>query len=261
MQQRRLRLGDILDDYCPRERRITNHAVVAKIDDEVRQTRCLTCDTEHEYRQGKAPTLRKKKKDNVSAAYREVLAEVTKGVPGVAPAEPEPGSAAEEASPDAGAAAPSEAPEVVVEAAPEPAALAPGPAAPAIELAASAEAAPADAREPGRAEPASGAEGPEVEEGRVHRRLIRATLPRPDNQPVTRPIPQFTMRQPTARAAKFRPSPGRGPRPAAGARVGVAGAGRGFPTRGGAPHTGRTVRADVQRSRGAHPPRGKKHSK
>ena len=32
MQQRRLRLGDILDDYCPRERRITNHAVVAMID-------------------------------------------------------------------------------------------------------------------------------------------------------------------------------------------------------------------------------------
>jgi hypothetical protein len=24
MQQRQLRLGDILDDYCPRERRLTN---------------------------------------------------------------------------------------------------------------------------------------------------------------------------------------------------------------------------------------------
>ena len=43
MQQRRLRLGDILDDYCPRERRITNHAVVAMIDDQVKQTRCTTC--------------------------------------------------------------------------------------------------------------------------------------------------------------------------------------------------------------------------
>ena len=29
MEQRRLRLGDILDDYCPRERRVTNHAIVA----------------------------------------------------------------------------------------------------------------------------------------------------------------------------------------------------------------------------------------
>lgn len=48
MQQRRLRLGDILDDYCPRERRITNHVVVAMIEDDVRQTRCTTCDADHE---------------------------------------------------------------------------------------------------------------------------------------------------------------------------------------------------------------------
>jgi hypothetical protein len=43
MQQRQLRLGDILDDYCPRERRLTNHAIVAMIGDEVKQTRCTTC--------------------------------------------------------------------------------------------------------------------------------------------------------------------------------------------------------------------------
>ena len=28
MEQRPLRLGDIVDDYCPRERRISNHAIV-----------------------------------------------------------------------------------------------------------------------------------------------------------------------------------------------------------------------------------------
>ena len=33
MQQRQPRLGDILDDYCPRERRLTNHAVVASVVD------------------------------------------------------------------------------------------------------------------------------------------------------------------------------------------------------------------------------------
>ena len=33
MEQRRLRLGDILDDYCPRERRVTNHAVVAMVEE------------------------------------------------------------------------------------------------------------------------------------------------------------------------------------------------------------------------------------
>src|SRR5512138_13197 len=61
MQQRRVRLGDILDDYCPRERRITNHAVVAMIEDEVKQTRCTTCDAEHEYKQAKVPVTRRKK--------------------------------------------------------------------------------------------------------------------------------------------------------------------------------------------------------
>jgi hypothetical protein len=60
MQQRRVRLGDVLDDYCPRERRITNHAVVAMIEDEVKQTRCTTCDAEHEYKNAKAPPPRRK---------------------------------------------------------------------------------------------------------------------------------------------------------------------------------------------------------
>ncbi len=60
MQQRRLRLGDILDDYCPRERRITNHAVVAMIEDQVKQTRCTTCDADHEYKQARVPVRRKK---------------------------------------------------------------------------------------------------------------------------------------------------------------------------------------------------------
>src|SRR6188474_535647 len=61
MQQRRLRLGDILDDYCPRERRITNHAVVAMIEDTVKQTRCTTCDAEHEYKHAKVPAARRRK--------------------------------------------------------------------------------------------------------------------------------------------------------------------------------------------------------
>ena len=60
MQQRRPRLGDILDDYCPRERRITNHAVVAMIEDTVKQTRCTTCDADHEYKQAKVPAARRK---------------------------------------------------------------------------------------------------------------------------------------------------------------------------------------------------------
>ena len=50
MQQRQLRLGDILDDYCPRERRLANHTIVAMVGNEVRLTRCTTCDTEHPYK-------------------------------------------------------------------------------------------------------------------------------------------------------------------------------------------------------------------
>src|SRR5436190_14046362 len=75
MEQRTLRLGDILDDYCPRERRVTNHAVVAMIEQDVKQTRCTTCDTEHVYKGGKAP--RRKKPESTGALYKEVLAGIT----------------------------------------------------------------------------------------------------------------------------------------------------------------------------------------
>src|SRR5438132_7986805 len=78
MQQRRLRLGDILDDYCPRERRITNHAIVAMIDDEVKQTRCTTCDADHEYKQARVPAQRKKKA-GVSALDGQTLEDVPRG--------------------------------------------------------------------------------------------------------------------------------------------------------------------------------------
>jgi len=75
MQQRQLRLGDILDDYCPRERRLANHTIVAMVGADIRLTRCTTCDTEHPYKGGKAPRLRKKKTP-VQAAYDEVLESV-----------------------------------------------------------------------------------------------------------------------------------------------------------------------------------------
>ena len=72
MQQRQLRLGDILDDYCPRERRVTNHAVVAMIGDDVKQTRCTTCDAEHEYKHAKVPPQRRKK-EAPAVLYQQVL--------------------------------------------------------------------------------------------------------------------------------------------------------------------------------------------
>src|ERR1043166_5968539 len=71
MQQRQLRLGDTLDDYCPRERRVTNHAVVAMVGDEVKQTRCTTCDAEHEFKHAKIP--RQRRKNESSAAIHAPL--------------------------------------------------------------------------------------------------------------------------------------------------------------------------------------------
>src|SRR5712671_6268042 len=79
MQQRQLRLGDILDDYCPRERRVTNHAVVAMIGEDVKQTRCTTCDADHEYKHAKVPRQRRKT-ETPAALYSQVVANGPKRV-------------------------------------------------------------------------------------------------------------------------------------------------------------------------------------
>src|ERR1700682_5340693 len=79
MQQRQPRLGDILDDYCPRERRVTNHAVVAMVGDDVKQTRCATCDAEHEYKHARLPRQRRKS-DSQAALYAQVAAGAPKRV-------------------------------------------------------------------------------------------------------------------------------------------------------------------------------------
>jgi hypothetical protein len=181
MQQRQLRLGDILDDYCPRERRVTNHAVVAMIGDDVKQTRCTTCDAEHEYKHAKVPRQRKKG-DTPAALTSQILAGAPKRV-----AHDEPPS---EHHDDA---APDEAPDEAID---------PQPAADEVRAAEL----PHDVE-------AEGHEGhePEKDEGPIHRRLIRASLPRPDGQqPPQRPIPEFTIRQPGGRQNRFRPRHGGG---------------------------------------------------
>ena len=60
MQDRRYRPGDVLDDYCPRERRITDHAIVAMVDETIQRTRCGSCDAEHEFKEAKVPAPRRK---------------------------------------------------------------------------------------------------------------------------------------------------------------------------------------------------------
>jgi hypothetical protein len=202
MQQRQLRLGDILDDYCPRERRITNHAVVAMVGEEIKQTRCTTCDSDHEYKHAKVPATRKKK-DTMSAAFSEVLASVQQDAPiGVMrPAEPtqeKPTLRLDEPQvPDSSPVPPAETP-----------------ARPAETLAPPAETLPP--------EPAPDSGAPQEpalrDEGPVHRRLIRATLPRTADTPATRPVPQFTMHEPTSRGGRFRSKGGHRPPQGGGAK-------------------------------------------
>jgi hypothetical protein len=190
MQQRQLRLGDILDDYCPRERRVTNHAVVAMIGADVKQTRCTTCDAEHEYKHAKVP--RQRRKPDSPAALIAQGAATPKRVPHE-----------QEASQDSLEPETIEQPaemEIAVQEAPteEPSALAAG------------EASANDADDTSDAE-SSGNEPGTEEEGPVHRPLIRATLPRVGGQPpAPRPAPEFTIRQPGGRQNRFRQRHGGG---------------------------------------------------
>jgi hypothetical protein len=170
MQQRRVRLGDILDDYCPRERRITNHAVVAMIEDEVKQTRCTTCDADHEYKQAKVPAPRRKKPEASLVAGTEGAAFARPPV-----SDPEPPVIDDEVLSteplDVLDATPAETASDVAQASEEPA---PGDV-------------PGDISEPETRE--------DSDEWPVHRPLIRATLPRPEGQAPERKAPDFTIRQ------------------------------------------------------------------
>jgi translation initiation factor IF-2 len=185
MEQRRLRLGDILDDYCPRERRLTNHAVVAMIEEDVKQTRCTTCDAEHVYKGGKVP--RRRKKETPAALYKEVLAGMPEadGSPVLAT-----GHLADTA-PAASADEPLESTELKV-----PSPLHPVPAAVPSSAPRHArdEAAEKPVPEPVDAVPVEPAVI-EIEEGPVHRPLIRAQLPRIEGHKEERRLPEFTIRQ------------------------------------------------------------------
>jgi hypothetical protein len=166
MEQRPLRLGDVVDDYCPRERRITNHAIVAVVGELIKQTRCSTCDTEHVYKEAKVP--RRKKAE--PSAYDQVLGELTAG-------QRRTDRPVDEA---AVAATPPEPPA-------QPAPPAPAPEAP-VARAAAIEDQTDDEPQPDMLQ------GPDG--WLSNRRLIRATLPKIDGElPPARPIPEFTMHQ------------------------------------------------------------------
>jgi hypothetical protein len=82
--QRSVRLGDVVDDYCSRCRLLMNHGVVGMVGVEIRKVRCNTCLSEHVFRHGKLPARRRNATD-------KLFAEVLKGIkPDAVPVPQEP---------------------------------------------------------------------------------------------------------------------------------------------------------------------------
>jgi hypothetical protein len=79
------RLGDDIDDFCIRCKRVTNHSVVSVVNSEPAKVRCRTCHADHDFRREQPPPP--KVDPRKAAAFQEVLAKVD---PGAAAAETPP---------------------------------------------------------------------------------------------------------------------------------------------------------------------------
>ncbi len=69
-----LRLGDEIDDYCVKCRRVTNHAVVSLVNGKPAKVRCRTCYSDHDFRDCKVPPSKKDLKK--AQLFNEVLASI-----------------------------------------------------------------------------------------------------------------------------------------------------------------------------------------
>ena len=87
------RLGDIIDDYCVRCKRIMNHAVVSVMNAAPAKVRCRTCHSDHDYRHEQAPPP--KVDPRKAALFNEVLKKVNPDDAAAAEVEPEAAVAAE----------------------------------------------------------------------------------------------------------------------------------------------------------------------
>ena len=52
---REIRLGDDIDDYCVRCKRVMNHNVVSVLDGKPAKVRCRTCHSDHDFRNEQPP--------------------------------------------------------------------------------------------------------------------------------------------------------------------------------------------------------------
>ena len=85
MMERPLRLGDVVEDYCPRCRLLLNHDVASLSGTQIAKTTCRTCFDTHDYRHGELPRRRPKKQVETQKLMDQVLA----GLP-MPPAAPPP---------------------------------------------------------------------------------------------------------------------------------------------------------------------------
>ena len=81
----RARLGDDVDDFCVKCKRVMNHAVVSLLNDEPAKVRCKTCHSDHDYRHEQAPPP--KVDPRKAALFNQVLENVTVASGGAAVAE------------------------------------------------------------------------------------------------------------------------------------------------------------------------------
>jgi hypothetical protein len=72
---RDIRLGDDIDDFCVRCKRVMNHAVVSVLGGAPAKVRCRTCHSDHDYRHEQAPPP--KVDARKAALFQEVLKKVS----------------------------------------------------------------------------------------------------------------------------------------------------------------------------------------
>jgi hypothetical protein len=82
------RLGDVIDDYCPRCKLLLNHAVASLVEGTVVKVVCQTCHSEHPFKNAVVPP--KKKSGPRATLLDQVLAKVAPADAVEAPAEKPP---------------------------------------------------------------------------------------------------------------------------------------------------------------------------
>src|SRR5579871_225510 len=68
---RDIRLGDDIDDFCVRCKRVMNHAVVSVMNGQAAKVRCRTCHNDHDFRHEQPPPP--KVDSRKAALFNEVL--------------------------------------------------------------------------------------------------------------------------------------------------------------------------------------------